>query len=70
MIDYKLASSSWGQEELDAIQGVIDNGMYSMGNKVKECELEFSKFFGTKYSVMVSSGSTANLLMIASLFFV
>jgi len=69
MIDYKLASSSWGQEELDAIQGVIDNGMYSMGNKVKECELEFSKFFGTKYSVMVSSGSTANLLMIASLFY-
>lgn len=69
MIDYKLASSSWGQEEIDAIQSVIDTGMYSMGDKVKEFENEFSNYFGSKYSVMVSSGSTANLIMIAALFY-
>lgn len=69
MIDYKLASSTWGSEEIDAIQSVIDSGMYSMGSKVADYEKEFSNFFGSKYSIMVSSGSAANLLMIASLFF-
>ncbi|MBN2652222.1 MAG: DegT/DnrJ/EryC1/StrS family aminotransferase [Spirochaetales bacterium] len=69
MIDYRLASSSWGNEEIDAINSVIKKGMYSMGDCVKEFESDFSRFFGCKYSVMVSSGSTANLIMIASLFY-
>lgn len=69
MVDYPLASSSWGDEEISAINSVIETGMYSMGNKVFEFEKEFSKFFNTKYSVMVNSGSSANLLMIAALFF-
>lgn len=69
MIDYSLASSSWGDEEIDAINDVIKTGMYSMGKKVAEFEKQFSNFFDTKYSVMVNSGSSANLLMVASLFF-
>ena len=68
-MEYKLATSSWGKEEIDAIHKVIDSDMYSMGAQVEFFEKEFSKFFGSKYSVMCSSGSTANLLMIASLFF-
>lgn len=68
-MDYKLASSSWGPEEIDAIQGVIDEGMYSMGKSVKKYEQEFASYFGSKYCVMVNSGSSANLLMIAALFF-
>ena len=68
-MEYKLATSSWGKEEINAIHKVIDSGMYSMGTQVESFEKEFSKFFGSKYSVMCSSGSTANLLMIASLFF-
>ena len=43
--------------------------MFSMGPKVKEFEKQFAKFFNSKYAVMCSSGSTANLLMVASLFF-
>ncbi len=66
---YKLASSSWGKEEIKAINRVIENDMFSMGNEVKKYEKEFSSFFGSKYSVMCSSGSAANLLMISSLFF-
>jgi CDP-6-deoxy-D-xylo-4-hexulose-3-dehydrase len=69
MTQYSLASSTWGQEEIDAIQKVIDSDMYTMGPKVAEYEKRFAEFFGSEYAVMVSSGSTANLLMIASLFF-
>lgn len=68
-MEYKLATSSWFNEELDAINEVISSNMYTMGPKVKSFEDNFSQFFGSKYSVMCSSGSTANLLMIASLFF-
>lgn len=69
MINYSLASSTWDDKELAAIQRVIDSNMFSMGKQVAEYEQDFAKFFGAKYAVMVSSGSTANLLMIASLFF-
>jgi dTDP-4-amino-4,6-dideoxygalactose transaminase len=69
MTNYSLASSTWDDKELAAIQQVIDSNMFSMGKHVAEYEQDFAKLFGTIYAVMVSSGSTANLLMIAALFF-
>jgi CDP-4-dehydro-6-deoxyglucose reductase, E1 len=66
---YKLASSSWDQKEYDAMQRVISSGLLSMGKEVKLFEEQFAKYFGKKYAIMVNSGSSANLLMIASLFF-
>lgn len=69
MVAYSLASSTWDEKELQAIQKVIDSDMYSMNKFVAQYELDFAKFFGSKYAVMTSSGSTANLLMIAALFF-
>ncbi|STZ07766.1 UDP-4-amino-4-deoxy-L-arabinose--oxoglutarate aminotransferase [Moraxella caprae] len=69
MVAYSLASSTWDEKELQAIQKVIDSDMYSMGQFVAQYEKDFAQFFGSKYAVMVSSGSTANLLMIAALFF-
>lgn len=69
MTNYSLASSTWDEREFGAIQKVIDSDMFTMGKHVAQYEKNFADFFGAKYSVMVSSGSTANLLMIASLFF-
>lgn len=69
MSNYSLASSTWDEKELNAIQQVIDSNMFTMGKQVAEYEQDFARFFGSKYAVMVSSGSTANLLMIAALFF-
>ncbi len=69
MNKYSLASSSWNESELRAIQNVIDSDIFTMGTNVLEYENQFAKFFGSKYSVMVNSGSSANLLMVASLFF-
>ena len=69
IMNYKLASSTWGSEEIAAINRVITSDIYTMGREVELYESEFAKLFGTKYAVMTSSGSTSNLLMIASLFF-
>ena len=64
---YPLATSSWGKEEVEAIQKVIDTDMYTMGKHVKQFEQEFAKLFGSEYAVMVNSGSSANLLMLSML---
>lgn len=66
-MQFKLCDDPWGVEELDAIRRVMDSGMYTMGENVRAYEEQFARKFGTKYAVMVSSGSTANLLAIAAL---
>ena len=66
---YPLASTTWDMSEIEAIKNVISSGNYSMGKYVKLFEEKFSKVFGSKYSIMVNSGSSANLLAIASLFY-
>lgn len=64
---YSLASDTWGKEEIEAIQKVIQSGRYTMGPFVKQYEKEFSDYFGCFDAVMVNSGSSANLLAIALL---
>ena len=66
---FPLATSSWGQEEVAAMQGVIASGMFTMGENVQAFELAFAKYVGSQYCVMVNSGSSANLLMVAALFY-
>lgn len=66
---YPLATATWDDAEYKALQGVIDSGMFTMGPKVKAFEEAFAEFMGSRYSVMVNSGSSANLLMIAALFY-
>lgn len=65
---YELAASTWGQEEKDAIQRVIDSDRYTMGDQVKAMETAFSAYFGVRHAVMVNSGSSANLAAVAALF--
>lgn len=64
---YPLAADTWDDREIEAIKTVIDNGRYTMGTCVKAFEQQFAEKFGTRHAVMVNSGSSANLLMIASL---
>ncbi len=64
---YPLAFSTWGKEEVQAIQRVIDTDMYTMGKHVKQFEKEFAEMFGSPHAIMVNSGSSANLLMLSLL---
>lgn len=66
---YELASSSWQQEEIDIAHRVIDSGMFTMGKYVQQFEADFAQKMGKKYALMVNSGSSANLVGVASLFF-
>ena len=69
-MNYSLVSDSWGIEEKNAIKAVIKSNIYTYkGKYVKEFENKFARFFHCKYSVMVNSGSSANLISIASLFY-
>ena len=66
---YSLATSTWDDKELNAIQSVIDKDIFTMGESVKQFEEDFAKFLNKKYCVMVSSGSAANLIATATLFY-
>ena len=66
---YSLAESSWGEEEINAMRRVIEADHFTMGEKVKQFETAYAKKFGVKYAVMPNSGSSANLVGLASFFF-
>ena len=67
---YSLVSDTWKKGEVDAIKRVIKSNIYTYkGKYVIEFEKKFAKYFGAKYAVTVNSGSSANLISVASLFF-
>ena len=65
---YDLAADTWGDEEKTAIQEVVESGRFTMGPRVAQFEQAFAEYFGRKHAVMVNSGSSANLVGVASLF--
>lgn len=69
MINLPLASNTWDEKEFAVLSEVIESQMFTMGPRVAQYEKQFANHFGSKYAIMVSSGSTANLLMVASLFY-
>ncbi|MBF0457215.1 MAG: DegT/DnrJ/EryC1/StrS family aminotransferase [Nitrospirae bacterium] len=64
-----LTSSTFDREEKDAIAAVVESDMLTMGRHVLEFETEFAAYFGRKHAIMVNSGSSANLVAIAALFY-
>ena len=57
----------YDQKEIKASIKVLKNSMTLIdGPAVKELEKKVSKLFGKKYGLMVNSGSSANLLSLAS----
>lgn len=68
-VRYPLASSTWGAEEKEAMYRVIESGMFTMGPEVAAFEQQFAQYIGSNNCVMVNSGSSANLLMVAALFY-
>lgn len=64
-----LATTTWDEKEYQALQTVIDSGMFTMGKYVKAFEQDFANFVGSKYCVMSNSGSSANLLAVAAMFY-
>lgn len=63
---FPLATTTWDESELAALQEVIASGRFTMGPKVAQFEQEFADYFGSRFAVMVNSGSSANLIAIAA----
>lgn len=61
-----LATSTWDHREYQALQDVIASGQFTMGAHVRAFEHAFAELFGSRHAVMVNSGSSANLLMVAA----
>jgi CDP-6-deoxy-D-xylo-4-hexulose-3-dehydrase len=58
----------WDDDEItEMIHSILKGKWLSSGEKVHKFEREFSKKFGFASSVMVNSGSSANLVMVAAL---
>jgi CDP-6-deoxy-D-xylo-4-hexulose-3-dehydrase len=66
---FPLATATWGAEEHAAMAAVIASGHFTMGEKVAAFEADFARCTGSRHCVMVNSGSSANLLMVAALFY-
>lgn len=64
---FPLATTSWDEREYAAIDRVVASGMFSMGQEVARFEEQFAKAMGSNHCVMVNSGSSANLIIIAAL---
>jgi len=47
------------KEEIDAINEVLKSGVISEGERVRKFEEEWAKYIGTKYSVVLNSGTSA-----------
>ena len=61
------AGPMYGEDELVAATAALVEGKWSVaGEYVHRFEAEFSKYLGQAWSVMVNSGSSADLLMIAA----
>ena len=59
---------SYGQEEIDAVTQCLQDGwLAGFGPKSIEFEEKIASVFGKKYGVLVNSGSSACLLVLASL---
>ena len=57
LLVYKLASSTWGSEELTVASNILASNSLTMGQHVEEFEKLFARYIGTKYAVMFNSGS-------------
>jgi CDP-6-deoxy-D-xylo-4-hexulose-3-dehydrase len=64
---FPLMADTWGDEEIEAIQGVIKSGRYTMAGNVAGFEDAFAAYHGRAHAVMVNSGSSANLIAVAAL---
>ena len=60
---YPLLENALSTEDLMSGIKVIVSGQLTMSRKTKEFEKHFAKKMGSKYALMVNSGSSANLLV-------
>lgn len=69
MHKFPLTFNAFDDGDAEAVNQLFKTGYLTQGNLTKEYESELSKVFNAKYAIAVNSGSSANLLMIATLLY-
>ena len=64
---YPLLSNAFSNEDIIEGQKVLKSKQITMSVKTKLFERKFAKYVGSKYALMVNSGSSANLLALSLL---
>jgi len=64
---YPLATTTWDDAEINAMQEVIADRSFTMGKRVRGYESGFADMFGSVHAVMSNSGSSANLLALGAM---
>mgnify|MGYP001590167185 CR=1 FL=1 len=62
-----FAKCEYGQEEKDAVNKVMESSWLASGPETEMFEKEFASYVGVSYAVCVNSGTSANLIALASL---
>ena len=62
-LNYPLVENPYEKDDIDSGISVLKSSFITMGKKTTEFEKIFTKKLNTKYSLMVNSGSSANLLI-------
>jgi len=65
-VKHPLAVTTWDTSEYQVGCSILASGQTTMGPCVAQFEKDFARYIGTQYAVMVNSGSSANLLMVAA----
>jgi CDP-6-deoxy-D-xylo-4-hexulose-3-dehydrase len=58
-----LNTNSFTDLEKSAAMNVLESGWMTQGRRVEQFEYDIANFVGTRYAVMVNSGSSANFLL-------
>lgn len=68
-LDWPLMRNNIGRSDLDALINYLNRGVPTLtqSRQVEEFETEWSEWLGVDHSVLVNSGSSANLLTLAAL---
>ncbi len=68
-LDWPLMHNNITREDMDAVVRFLSDGepILTQSRQVQAFEREWSEWLGTKYSVLVNSGSSANLITLAAL---
>jgi CDP-4-dehydro-6-deoxyglucose reductase, E1 len=65
---YPLTYHTWDRAEEAAVRRVLRRGQLTLGPEVRRFEDAFARRFGVKHALMLTSGSTANLIATGAFF--
>ena len=64
---YPLLSNAFSESDILEGQKILKSKQITMSSKTKLFEKKFAKYIGSKFALMVNSGSSANLLALSLL---